>query len=114
MVLSYKTKKYLKSAFLAWLISIAQKSNITHSSIIAFVNNNCIEHINPTPDHNHIIISEALINKKNEIFFIMRPKISKYQYEQLRKEIDILRKDIKDKRIVYKFSEYKQWYTSFI
>lgn len=112
MVLSYKTKKYLESAFLSWLISIAQKSNITHSSIISLVNGDYVEHINPTPDNNHQIISEALHNHENEILFIMRPKISKQTYVQLRKELDILRHEIEDKKIVYTFAEFKQWYAA--
>jgi hypothetical protein len=77
------------------------------------VEENRVEHINPTPNYNHVIISETLHNKENEILFIMRPKLPKSTYIQLRKELDILRHDIEDKKIIYTFAEYKQWYAAF-
>ncbi len=110
VILSYKTQPYLNNAHLSRLISIAQKSNITHSSVISRVEWDIIEHINPTPDNNHIIVSQLLKNKKNEVFFVMRPKLSQVLLDQYRDEIEILRQEILEKKAIYRFSELKQWY----
>ncbi len=110
VILSYKTKPYLDEAYLSRLISIAQQSNITHSSVISRVEWDTVEHINPTPDNNHIIVSQLLKNKKNEVFFIMRPKLSQLLLNQYRNEIEILRQEILEKKRIYRFSELKQWY----
>lgn len=107
VLLSYKTKRYLKKNFLSYLITIACKSRITHSSVVQRKNKMMCKRINAAASKKRFGVIE-ISHEPGEILLVLRPKIPKKSKIMLDKVIDKWNdRMIKNKK--YDFSERKCW-----
>jgi len=106
ILLSYKTKHFLKKNFLSKLISIAEGSSITHSIIVYKNDDNGVICINATGGKHRYDFTCPLSYGEGEMYFVMRPIIKKEQKDLL---INVLDSMYKKYHSSYSFSELKCW-----
>lgn len=106
ILLSYKTKHFLKTNFLSKLISIAEGSSITHSIIVYKNDDNGVTCINATGGKHRYDFTCPLSYGEGEMYFVMRPIIKKEQKNLLNGVLDSMYKKYHSS---YCFSELKCW-----
>ena len=111
VILSYKTKDFLSKHILSKLVSIAERSQITHVSI-AYPGRNSMHMIGATAINERVEEFE-ISHHKGEILIIMRPKLNKTQEKKLYQALDMLHEDLKNNKDEYKFAELKSWFAVF-
>lgn len=110
VVLSYKTKAYLRKDILAKLVAITTNSSITHS-LITTGSGTTAKLLCSSPEKNGINLLSP-IPKQGEVYIVMRLKDTDAPYIKLvEQSIDTWKERI-DSLYVCKFSEFKSWVAS--
>jgi len=108
ILLSYKTKKYLRVHIGSYLISLASRTRITHSMIVYSSHHQHIKCITATAKTERLSILDLNISD-GEVIFVLRPKISKEEKEKLNRVLDEWYYELMINKGKYKFSELKCW-----
>ncbi|MEK6983747.1 MAG: hypothetical protein AABX33_04180 [Nanoarchaeota archaeon] len=108
ILLSYKTLPYLKSHLLSFIISIAEKSRITHSAIIYSAVGGHIKIMSATAKTHTLDVFDLNMDK-GEMLLVFRPQINVRERKRLNKILDSWYSDLSVNKHKYQFAEFKSW-----
>ena len=113
VILFYDLEDFLKTDFLARLISVAQGSRITHTGIISRVRNGHITYLSAAAAGKRMDIFNLSV-PKGRFLFVLRPKLNKIKHKYFIEALDLLDYKIENMVQYYPFGEIESWFATFI